>query len=268
MLRREHARVTTVLSVLDAFPRTEDPTRRYDLSVPIGVLSDASSIAGSVSYEADPDGTVRTMPLWNETHGRLVPYYSLTAAAAFLDVPLNAIRIEDDHTVLPDAQMPDGSVQTIRIPMMHHRAGDGYTLFPNYRIEIAWPSNSKTWNTMYDPAGKDPVQHISMGAIIELAETIKATEHNARGAQLAFAALVNDEMLGSLFDASIIDRYNAIAAKLAGDTPDPTERAALLSEPRRHLRRRDRQLRLRRQRFRIARPGRPQRRRTPTQATA
>ena len=113
------------------------PTRWWtstDPEFPASVLLEACALLGSVSAEGidDGDNVVRRMPLWVRQGGRLYPTLGLAAAAEYLGVPISKIRVEDNYTIIPEAN-GDIRLEMHGAPLSKHSAKDGL-------IHLAWPT--------------------------------------------------------------------------------------------------------------------------------
>lgn len=66
---------------------------------PVPRIAEASAAVASVSFGGgDPDGAVRRIPLWVQSHTRLFPSLGLASAALHLGVPLQSLRPGIDQT--------------------------------------------------------------------------------------------------------------------------------------------------------------------------
>jgi len=100
-------------------------------AIPAGAVSSTLSFAdltaaargiGSINSDPDPDGIIRRMPLIAAYRGGFVPGLALRAACDALGVEPAKIQLTFGRRIrLPGAQMPDGSVLDIDIPI--DRAG-------------------------------------------------------------------------------------------------------------------------------------------------
>jgi serine/threonine-protein kinase len=65
-----------------------------DITQPIPIFLNASLGTGHINYSAEVDGTVRKEQLLYEYRGLFIPSYPLRVAAAWLNVPVNAVKAE------------------------------------------------------------------------------------------------------------------------------------------------------------------------------
>ncbi|MFM9957079.1 MAG: CHASE2 domain-containing protein [Phycisphaerales bacterium] len=140
-LRRDSAAVRTLLKRRETLsaPMQGDPeswlaTRAPDL--PAEGLFEAGAVIGSVTANgtADDDGIGRRMPLWVRHDDRLYPTLGLAASAAFLGVPLNLLRIEPRHTVIPTSR-GDIRLEMHRADLSGHPKTEGL-------FYLAWPTGT------------------------------------------------------------------------------------------------------------------------------
>lgn len=213
----------------------DDPVR---LVTPIPPLMAAADAVGSVSYEADADGKVRSVPLWVVHDGRRVPHFALAIACAYWNIPVDDLRVSDDATIVPagdgdgdggDAEGQGPGDQPRRVvPMLHARGGEGW-LYENHRMLVAWPTNAPRWEHLLDPQQARTVGHIPIGPIVELHRLRRRVAHNRRQADLALVNLAGHEVVGGMFGgdrrvqafAELLHQADADAANAGpGDSPD------------------------------------------------
>ncbi|NBB84588.1 MAG: CHASE2 domain-containing protein, partial [Alphaproteobacteria bacterium] len=217
ILRREYDTVRSLAHLRRATlpsPRPDDPVTAR---TPLWPITRAAAGVGSVTYEADPDGHVRSVPLWISEGGRLYPHFALVIACRMLDVPIGTLRIVDHRTVIPDAAMADGTRQDIRIPMRRARHGDGWTLDRD-RVTIPWPSDATSWQGLYTPNGNAPSRHVSIGRLVEAPRERADLADNELQADLHAAAILNEPMLQGFGIAPLKADYIAmIDARESGE---------------------------------------------------
>ena len=175
-LAAEYQRVRSIMLLRrDAPPVIGDdlflPAGRLP-DVPIPVLAAQVAGTGSVTYKADPDARVRSVPLWIRYQGRRYPHLTLRVACAYMGVPIDQVLIEDDHTILPDARLPSGETRTLRIPMLPDRRGAGGSGLTG-RALVTWPTNAPRWDQLYAPEQSGSAQHFPIGPLIEI-NTLRA----------------------------------------------------------------------------------------------
>jgi len=229
MLAQQYRQVRTLRHLERRLPRAERDGGPLEVIAPIWELTREASGVGSVTFEPDSDGKVRSVPLWIAHGERLYPHFALATACEYLDVPLEALRIEAEATVLPDARLPDGTRRAVRIPTMRRRIGDDWQ-YEQAQALIPWPTNAGRWEYLFDPERATPTQQLPIGLLIE-APTVRADLAAAEAAaQAQLAPLVNDAVLGGLIPTEQVNRYAAIQRRLEELDYAPDERAALVAE--------------------------------------
>ena len=226
-LHTEYERVRAVLELSRDAPLITDaqqflPEGRQP-DVPIRRFAERLAGTGSVTYKADPDSRVRSVPLWIRHEGRRYPHLMLRVACAYLDVPIDQVRIADDQTVLPDARMPNGDRRDIRIPMLPVRpdaGGGGLT----GRAMVSWPTNAKHWADLYDPYRAQSKQHFPIGPLIEI--------HKVRQDMADNEASLNQLVLdaaGKYMSAAVL-RYEQVLAALSDPSASAAQRGQAIDD--------------------------------------
>lgn len=216
LLQRQHEAVRSLGHLRRATVRSHRGDDPVSVRTPLWPLTRAAAGVGSVTYEADPDGHVRSVPLWVSDRGRLYPHFALVIACHFLDVPLGSVRVTDEATILPGATWPDGTRGEVRVPMLAARPGDGWGL-PRDRVMVPWPSNAQRWERLFDPGGESRGQHISIGTLVEAPDERADLAHNELQADLHAAAILNQPLLQGFGIAELkADYIRLIAAREAG----------------------------------------------------
>jgi adenylate cyclase len=119
--------------------RGGSPAAAVSSTASFAQLTAAARGIGSINSDPDPDGIFRRMPMVIAYKGGLVPAIALRAACDALGVDPAKIEVSFGRRIrLPGAQMPDGSVRDIDIPidragrMLIDYAGPWTASFPHY----------------------------------------------------------------------------------------------------------------------------------------
>ena len=231
-MRRITRHLRPVTSDDAMFAPGENPT------VPVLQLAEQTIGTGFVTFDANAyqsDGVLRSIPLWMRDADYLWPQIALATGCRYLGVPLDAIRITPDATILPDAKMPDGTTRDVVIPTMRRRNGDGW-FSSGGQILIPWQSGSPHWQNLFDPAKLDSKQHLPIGVLIELHEARRAQALNERAADVALLQLMVRPPFDGLFRVDMTQRFDKLSETLA-DPIQPDDAEALVVQ-RAELRRR------------------------------
>jgi class 3 adenylate cyclase len=191
------------------FPRPTDA----DLTLaPYEKLGNAAVATGFIDYLPYEDGTVRSVPLFVEAEGRMVPQMGLTLACMMTGADLTKVSYDNGSVVIPRT----GGQPPIRIPVRTYysrKLGRDIPLM----MDIPWFGGDK-WERMYDTLGQAPRQHMSMARVWGLIHTRRQILRNNQQADLALGEL------WKLFDP---DQYQKYAKQRLPDD-DWTGRLALI----------------------------------------
>ena len=232
-MKEEYERARSTLLLSGLMPMRGEVARPFsaasDPLVPILPLAAATSGVGFVTYRADPDGVVRSVPTWVTYRDRLYPQLALAVACRYLDVALEDVVIQSDAVIIPDAHWPDSDERrTVRIPLLdaHTRAGEREL---PAQVLVPWPSSAPHWAYLYDPKGTEPKQHYPIGRLHDLSRMRDAIPHNQN--QVDQAVLATAETI-------MPDKVEAYEHLLAGrpDAAAPTERIDEWTQQRDRLR--------------------------------
>lgn len=189
-LRDEHDEVVSLIEAKLSKVRSVQQLLRFTIPKPpdlpsmlgsdeelvtVESLSKAAAYSGVVDFVPDRDGVVRAVPLFVNYRGRLMPHMALVAACAMLDVKISDIKIAANSVTLP---IPNQPSLVIPVQTINSRQFGRVGMFMN----IPWfgSSGSESWLTMYDPAHKDPVQHLSVKEIWKIRYYIHQIEINRK----------------------------------------------------------------------------------------
>ncbi len=95
--------------------------RMESAQLPLPQLAKASARLGFFNASADPDGTVRRVPLFALLEGPkgLLPSLELQTAAAYLDARVEPVVVPSEHLVTgARLRRPDGQVLPLRVPQL------------------------------------------------------------------------------------------------------------------------------------------------------
>ena len=96
----------------------ENLYQAIDMEVPLPEFIKSSRGVGFALPKPDHDGIVRRYRLGLVYNGRIYFALGLIMACDYLNVPLESVEfIPGQHVVLPNATFPDGSSNTVRIPI-------------------------------------------------------------------------------------------------------------------------------------------------------
>lgn len=209
IIEQQLARRQAINAVVARLPDSALPPDHVTVNVPIAPLAQACAAIGSVTYEADADGAVRSVPLWIIHEGKQYPYFALMIACRFLDVPIDSARIEGNWTIIPNAPRPDGSRRDLRLPMIQVRPGEDWQ-YLNRRLLVTWPTTSRQWLHLLDPRAKSDAQHLPIGPLVELHRLREHVQQNERAADAALAGIFTQPALTGLLDESLAQKLTAL----------------------------------------------------------
>lgn len=162
------------------FPRPTDA----DLALaPYERLGNAAVATGFIDYLPYEDGTVRSVPLFVESEGRMLPQMGLTIACMMTGADLSKVSYDNGAVVIP---RPAGQ-PPIRIPVRTYfsrKLGRDIPLM----MDIPWFGGEK-WERMYDTLHQSPRQHMSMARVWGLIHTRRQILRNNQQADLALGEL-------------------------------------------------------------------------------
>jgi class 3 adenylate cyclase/CHASE2 domain-containing sensor protein len=138
----------------------------YDEIIPQLPLCRAAALGGFVSYLPDEvDGSVRSVPLVIEDHGRLLPQMALAAACAGMDVDIRSLKFSADAILIPRPGQSD-----LRIPLSYRQSSRFGAVGMLMDVPLFGPK--RDWQVMYDvEQRKRPLKHVSMYKVYQAALT-------------------------------------------------------------------------------------------------
>jgi class 3 adenylate cyclase/CHASE2 domain-containing sensor protein len=167
---------------------------------PIEPLTEAAKYCGVVDFASGPDSTIRSVQLFVNYRGRLMPHMALAAACAFLNVPIANVKIAPDAVTLPITGEPP-----IVIPV-HEFDADRFGRV-GLVMDIPWfgATGKANWLTMYDyPNHVEPKQHMSLEKVWEICQSVRSIYKNNQQ---------TDEALRAANEAYPSDKTNAFLLK-------------------------------------------------------
>lgn len=139
-----------------------------DQKPPIPAIAGAASTVASVSFGGgDADGSVRRIPLWVQSRGRLFPTLGLAAAAKHLGVPLNGIEAGPIETqiILPGGdriEIPAHAAHLKDLPQQGDLDG---------MMHVVWPRGGwGGWERQFAlqaPDGEFESREVSLGRVLD-----------------------------------------------------------------------------------------------------
>ncbi len=154
---------------------------------PILPLAEAAAYGGFVDYLPESvEGTVRSVPLLAECHGRVYPQLGLSAAAAVLGLDLRRARLTATSLTLPRARGGPDVVLPVSVRRSTAVGSVGALM------EVPLFGRPRDWLTMYDvPRHERQARHVSVYRVWQACETADKIDRNrATEDQLLLAAAV------------------------------------------------------------------------------
>ena len=162
------------------FPRAFPTTLEH---ANVQTLTDAAVASGFVNYVAYADGTVRSVPLFLECEGELLPQMGFSLACMMQGIDVRQVRYADGAVVLP---RPGGGDLSVPVRTFYSR---------NLRreipllMEIPW-FGGDVWETMYDyPERRRARQHMSLDQVWGLCLARRSMARNNEQADGALKAI-------------------------------------------------------------------------------
>jgi class 3 adenylate cyclase/CHASE2 domain-containing sensor protein len=152
--------VRNILRFTAPIPREAPPlvSAEVEQAVTIPALTDAIAYCGYVDFIKSRDGNVRSIPLFVNYRGRLIPHMAMATACALLDVNLDRIQFTEHTVILP---LPSG--ENLVIPIRTENSPDFGQV--GAIMDIPW-FGTKDWLTAFDvPRHQDSKQHIPLNTV-------------------------------------------------------------------------------------------------------
>lgn len=172
-------------------PPDAPPIRRCnEVMAPLPELADAAKGCGFIDF-LDSEGVVRSLPLWTDDRGGLVPQMALALACVYLDVDPRTVRVTNQAVILEPASRPP-----IEIPVRTLRSGSLGSVGTMMEVPLFGTSD---WLTMYDsPRFAQPVQHETILKAWDITDTRRRIRENNLRA---------DAWIGNVLEVSDNDRW-------------------------------------------------------------
>lgn len=220
LLAKQHAHVTSVMALRRRLPRTLLASARVlpvvSQSPPVPQFSRAAGGTGFVYYDPDADGVVRTVVLGVDHQGFIFPQLGLALALDYLDADIGQVSFDRRNLLIP---LPSraGNAAGIVLPV-HRRYYPG--LHESYDLEfsVPWFGEKNHWETMYDPAHRQIVQHLSLTAVWQVVELRQRIADNNASADDAI------KFFYAISDPAALERYERATPPL----DDPEIRLAVI----------------------------------------
>jgi len=154
---------------------------------PISILAGAAERSGFVTYLPESDGVVRAMPLFVNDGKSLIPQLGLTLACAYQRTKAQDIQITNRYVTVPGRE---GSQVDIPIHTRTISSEQGET---DAVINIPWFGPTDRWEFMYDPEGKQSLQHVPLNRIWQVALLARKIRQNNAQIDAAATDVLSDE---------------------------------------------------------------------------
>lgn len=215
ILSDEYNRIAALHALSGELPPAPPAAREFGEggapAVPVLRLAEQSQGTGFVTFRHETDGVVRTVPLWLTSGGRMYPHLSLAAACEYLHVPIPALQVTESETIIPAAQLPDGSIRDVRIPMLRRRGGDGWFADAGL-VLIPWQTNAHSWEYLFDAESLEPRQHVPIAKLVELSRLREAVLYNERQADEALLTLMLQPILAAQFPDEKLEQFQQLSS--------------------------------------------------------
>ncbi len=160
--------------------------------LPILRFSQAARYSGYVDYIPIGDAVVRSLPLFIEQNGKMVPAASFALACAFLNVPMETVRVTPNEVVLP---LPEGIERRIPVRTVHSGSGRNAPLV----MEVPWWGPEEEWSVMYDfPSYVQSSQHVGVDvawSVIDVRRKMAQNQSELRKAVIYLTSVISPEMV-------------------------------------------------------------------------
>lgn len=170
-------------------PPLLEPTNE---ALPLPAFGNAILASGWVSEGIGADATIRSLPLYVDFQGQLVPQFGYAVALAYLGVKPEDVRLESHAIIVPGAGRGGGDLVIPTSEQFIQGFGDRGTF-----VDVPLFGTSD-WRTMYDyPGHQKIVQHYPMNSITGLRSLRRSIRHNNEVVDKAFHEifLAGDEHL-------------------------------------------------------------------------
>jgi class 3 adenylate cyclase/CHASE2 domain-containing sensor protein len=192
--------------VPEGLPKMLQPTEEL---LPIPRISQAASDSGFVDWLRERDAVIRSMPLFADFNGQLVPQFGLAIACAYLDIRPDELKILPDRVIVPRR----GQGSDVVIPMHLEKSAIHGERGMFFDIPFV---GGEEWLRMYDhPNHTEVKQHHSAAAVVDISDMRRRIERNNRK--------IDEAILKIYFvSENIADKRKTIAYKAHPLDPDNT----------------------------------------------
>src|SRR5581483_2488782 len=172
------------------------PIRRCnEVMAPLPELADAAKGCGFIDF-LEPEDVVRSLPLWTDDRGGLVPQMALALACVYLDVDPRDVTVTARQVTLRPRGKPP-----IEIPVRTVSLGGSNAIGTMMEVPLFGTAD---WLTMYDyPAHRQSAQHETILKAWDVTDTRRRIRDNNLRA---------DGWIGAILDASdksALERFRA-----------------------------------------------------------
>jgi class 3 adenylate cyclase/CHASE2 domain-containing sensor protein len=183
-------------------------------------LLGAAKFSGAVDWVREKDGVVRSIPLFINYRGRLMPHMALAASCAALGVRLQDLQLTADSITIP---VHDGPPIVVPVRSIKSETFGKVGMF----LEVPWFGNygPGSWLTMFDaPAHAESRQHVPLSVVWDIRQSVADIDTNNRAADEALFAL------NAAYHSPARDAYLATPVKQRTDAQRSSVVAATITE--------------------------------------
>lgn len=170
----------------------------------ISRLADKTAAIGFVDYLPFREGVVRSVPLWCEYRGKLIPQFGLALACLALDLKLDEVRFGPNEIILAPRDGPQRVIPTYTaVSDVHGRVGTFID------IPFFGKGGESSWETMYDVEHhKEIKQHLSIKVVYSICDALRRVKKNNENIDRALFD-VHKAPGGVALDPAAFDAFDA-----------------------------------------------------------
>lgn len=177
---------------------------------PISRISREIAQTGFVDYDPDPDGVIRSIPLWVACGEHLYPQLGLALACMTLGIGPETL-ILDSHQV----RWPAGQNAPAAIPVRREASIPGRDT-AGMIMDIPWFGPTGSWPRMYGNFGAQHLPAVKVWEVRQTTEKIIYNNRNLDHALMAIFALADETMLEEMKQTPIdADDFDARQPRIA-----------------------------------------------------